>query len=335
MPKSKPNKVVHLTQVKKKGKDHKQDLLRQLEEYGEKFERVYLFDFEQTKSDRIMLLRTRLKEHGRIFSGKNSLVSLALRNLGSKSHTNYDDLIKQVSGHRGLLFTDLAADELIDLLTDELPEFRARLLGCADLKRPAIARSDDDEDDDEGDQDDAEIYSQEDTSDERDEQDSDDKDDGEDPNDDDDGDVEMTCSAKTNKSRGKDAAAGRHRGMARVGDRYAGKQREENKRKDERKRQMRLKIESRKRQMRMAGEKAKTASGSIVSDPASEPVGKSSDKKKKKKPMKSRRASAGETVAPAGNAAEADVAAEAAEVSRKKSGKQKGERHEVKFESLR
>lgn len=144
MPKSKSNKIVHLTQVKKKGKDHKEDLLKQLEQYGEKFARVYLFDFEQTKSDRIMLLRTRLKEHGRIFSGKNSLVSLALRNLGSRSNTNYDKLIKQVSGHRGLLFTDLPVDKLTDLLSDELPEFRQKLVGCAEIRRPANASSDDD-----------------------------------------------------------------------------------------------------------------------------------------------------------------------------------------------
>lgn len=156
MPKSKSNKVVHLTQVKKKGKDHKEDLLKQLEQYGENFERVYVFDFEHTKSDRIMLLRTRLKEYGRIFSGKNSLVSLALRNLGSRSNSNFDDLIKQVSGHRGLLFTDLPVDKLTDLLSEELPEFRAKLLGCAQIKRSNVPRSDDDDDDDDEDGDEAE-----------------------------------------------------------------------------------------------------------------------------------------------------------------------------------
>lgn len=335
MPKSKPNKVVHLTQVKKKGKDHKQDLLKQLEQYGDQFERVFLFDFEHTKSDRIMLLRTRLKEHGRIFSGKNSLVSLALRNLGSRSRTDYEDLIKQVSGHRGLLFTNLAPDKLIELLEDELPEFRAKLLGCADLKRPAVARSDDEDD---GEQ--ADGGSDEDTSDEQEREsdygDSDDEGD-EEVIDGDDDDVGVMSSAKTSKSRAKDAA--RRRGVALVGkNRYTAKQLKESKRKDLKKRQMRLKIESKERQQEQKAErrkkKTRKASGSAATDngPALEAAGKAIGGKKKKrgKETDGRRVGPGKTVAGAGDAESAG------EVSRKKqSGKQKRRRHEVRFESLR
>lgn len=129
MPKSKKNKVVHLTQVKKKGKDHKEDLLKQLEQYVAKFNNVYIFDFDQMKSDRIMNLRVKLKDIGRIYSGKNSLVASMFRTVGNKTNTDYDDLVKQVAGHRGLLFTDVKCNKLMELIDRDAPEFCEKLLG--------------------------------------------------------------------------------------------------------------------------------------------------------------------------------------------------------------
>lgn len=161
MPKSKRNKVVHLTQVKKKGKDHKEDLLKQLEENVTKYEFVYVFDFDSTKSDRIMELRLKTKPHGRIFAGRNSLVSQALRTLGAKSETSYDSFLKHIKGHRGLLFTDVARDELISMLENGHEEFLDKLLGYAQLKTPdddtvegSAGDDDDDGGDDDGDDDD-------------------------------------------------------------------------------------------------------------------------------------------------------------------------------------
>lgn len=142
MPKSKRNKIVHLTQVKKKGKDHKEDLIKQLEQNVTHFKRVFIFDFEKTKSDRIMELRLKLKKHGRIFSGKNSLASLALKTIGSKKKINFDELISQISGHRGLLFTDLDKAKLMDILNKERPEFCKKLLGYAQIAHNAPDKGD-------------------------------------------------------------------------------------------------------------------------------------------------------------------------------------------------
>lgn len=147
MPKSKRNKIVHLTQVKKKGKDHKEDLMKQLEEYVAKFKRVYIFDFEQAKSDRIMNLRLKLKDIGRIFSGKNSLVSLTLKTIGTRTNTDFDELSKQVAGHRGLLFTDVECSKLLSILDGEMPEFCKKLLGYAQIA-PDTIEMDLDADDD-------------------------------------------------------------------------------------------------------------------------------------------------------------------------------------------
>lgn len=145
MPKSKKNKIVHLTQVKKKGKDHKEDLLKQLEQYVAQFKNVYIFDFEQAKSDRIMNLRIKLKSIGRIFSGKNSLISVTLRTVGTRTNTDYEELIKQVAGYKGLLFTDLKCNKLLELLDKEAPEFCKKLIGYSQIAPNTVPMLVDDE----------------------------------------------------------------------------------------------------------------------------------------------------------------------------------------------
>lgn len=133
MAKSKRNKIVHLTQVKKKGKDHKEDLIKQVEQYVTQFKRVFIFDFDQTKSDRIMALRLKLKQFGRIFAGLNSISELTFNNIGKRTNTNYEQLVKQVVGKKGLLFTDLSKDKLMEILDKELPEFCKKLVGYAHI----------------------------------------------------------------------------------------------------------------------------------------------------------------------------------------------------------
>lgn len=132
MPKSKRNKIVHLSQVKKKGKDHREELSKQVETYCSQFKRLYLFDFDKTKSDRIMELRLKLKQHGRIFAGKNNIMTSIL-NKKKSNNKNFDNLVEQIVGHKGILFTDLKNDQLIKLLSDELPEFNPKLISHAEI----------------------------------------------------------------------------------------------------------------------------------------------------------------------------------------------------------
>lgn len=133
MAKSKKNKVVHLTQVRKKGKDHKEDLMKQLHQYVAKFKNVYIFDFNQTESSRIMNLRIKLKDVGSIFSGKISLLSAALKKIGTKTNTNFDELLEQVAGRKGFLFTDMKCNKLVELVKKEAPEFCEKLIGYAQI----------------------------------------------------------------------------------------------------------------------------------------------------------------------------------------------------------
>lgn len=133
MPKSKRNKIVHLTKVKKKGKDHKEDMAKNLETYLAQYKRVYVFDFEATKSDRIMLFRNWMKEHGRVFAGKNKVSTSTFESYGKKTNTKYDNLIEQIKGHKGLLFTDMEPEEFVSKLADVFPAFSSKLVGHAEI----------------------------------------------------------------------------------------------------------------------------------------------------------------------------------------------------------
>lgn len=133
MPKSKRNKIVHLTQVKKKGKDHKEDLMKAVEQYASSYKMVFIFDFEQTSSDKILQLRMKVKDIGRVFVGRNSIISVALKGIGSRTNRDYEDLLSQISGHRGLLFTNISSKKLVQMLDKEQPEFLKKLLGHAQL----------------------------------------------------------------------------------------------------------------------------------------------------------------------------------------------------------
>lgn len=133
MAKSKRNKIVHLTQVKKKGKDHKEDLLKTVENYASSYRRVFLFDFEQTSSDKILQLRMKVKDIGRVFVGRNSIISVALKAIGSRTNRDYEDLLSQIAGHRGLLFSNISSKKLVEILDNGQPEFLKKLLGHAQL----------------------------------------------------------------------------------------------------------------------------------------------------------------------------------------------------------
>lgn len=107
--------------------------MKQVEQYVAQYKRVFIFDFDNTKSDRIMLLRVRLKEFGRIFAGRNAIVTASLKTISAKNGIEYDKLAQQVTGRRGLLFSDIALDKLIGVLDEMLPEFREKLLGYAQI----------------------------------------------------------------------------------------------------------------------------------------------------------------------------------------------------------
>lgn len=117
--------------------------MKQLETYVAQFKNVYIFDFDQMKSHRIMLLRIKLKDIGKIYSGKISLVSSTLKTVGKKTNTNFDELLEHINGHKGLLFTDIKCNKLVELIDKEAPEFCQKLLGYSQIAPETIKLVDD------------------------------------------------------------------------------------------------------------------------------------------------------------------------------------------------
>lgn len=120
MPRSKRNKEVHLTNVKKQGKERKNDLMENIREAVEKYENVVLVEFDQQRNVHVKEVRQRFA-NGRLFFGKNKLMQLAL---GTTPETeveeNLHQMAQEVVGQVGLLLTD----EPIEAVQKYFEEFR-------------------------------------------------------------------------------------------------------------------------------------------------------------------------------------------------------------------
>lgn len=115
--------------------------MKTVEQYASSYRRVFIFDFDQTSSDKILQLRLKVKDIGRVFVGRNSLVAVTLKAIGSRTNRDYDELLKQISGHRGLLFSNIDCKKLVRILDKEQPEFMKKLLGYAQLSPGSVESS--------------------------------------------------------------------------------------------------------------------------------------------------------------------------------------------------
>jgi mRNA turnover protein 4 len=65
MPRSKRNKLVTLSKVKKKDRTWKEGLINNVRNFVETYNTLYLFKFENLRNDKFKDLRERLKESSR------------------------------------------------------------------------------------------------------------------------------------------------------------------------------------------------------------------------------------------------------------------------------
>ncbi len=114
MPRSKRNKQVSLTKVKKEGREKKEQLVDDVRQAIEKYANVVLVELENQRNQHLQKVRDHYGKRGRLFVSKNKLVQLAL---GVSAESELDDnlhrIAQSITGQCALLCTD---DKVEDVL---------------------------------------------------------------------------------------------------------------------------------------------------------------------------------------------------------------------------
>jgi mRNA turnover protein 4 len=126
MPKSKRSKVVSLTKVKKKGKDHKENHIDEIREASGKFKAALLISVENERNEFMKEVRRKLHP-GRLFYGKNKLMQHSLgMSPECECQDNIHKLAQRISGHSAILFTDSPTNKVREFLEEYRPSDFAR-----------------------------------------------------------------------------------------------------------------------------------------------------------------------------------------------------------------
>uniref|UniRef100_A0A915LH26 60S ribosomal protein L10P insertion domain-containing protein n=1 Tax=Meloidogyne javanica TaxID=6303 RepID=A0A915LH26_MELJA len=78
MPKSKRDKIVSLTKVKKKTKETKGKLIDEVRECISKYNNLFVFSTANLRSNILIKIRQHFKQNSRIFYGRNGVMAVAL-----------------------------------------------------------------------------------------------------------------------------------------------------------------------------------------------------------------------------------------------------------------
>eukprot|EP00471_Norrisiella_sphaerica_P011878 CAMPEP_0184499850 /NCGR_PEP_ID=MMETSP0113_2-20130426/42772_1 /TAXON_ID=91329 /ORGANISM="Norrisiella sphaerica, Strain BC52" /LENGTH=219 /DNA_ID=CAMNT_0026887937 /DNA_START=39 /DNA_END=698 /DNA_ORIENTATION=+ len=106
MPKSKRAKIVHLTKTKKKGREKGDAFIEEVRDCVDEFSNIFLFEVENMRNAAFKALRTKWTD-SRFMIGRNKLIMIALgTNKEDEYRDGISDLAKNITGDRGLLFTN-------------------------------------------------------------------------------------------------------------------------------------------------------------------------------------------------------------------------------------
>ncbi|GAA5879342.1 hypothetical protein JCM16303_003170 [Sporobolomyces ruberrimus] len=114
MPRSKRDKVVALTEVKKKGKAVKSALIDSVRESADQFSYVWVFQVEHMRNNLLQEVRSAWKG-SKIFLGRNAVMR---KGLGStkedECRLGVSKIANMLEGNRGLLFTDETPEVVLE-----------------------------------------------------------------------------------------------------------------------------------------------------------------------------------------------------------------------------
>ena len=113
MPKSKRNKVVALTKVKKQGREAKENLLEAVQEAIDTYKNTFVLSFENMRAGPFKLLAHTMRSDSKFFLGKNKVIQVALGRTPEDEHANNTSQIsKYLRGHVCLLLTNKTQEEV-------------------------------------------------------------------------------------------------------------------------------------------------------------------------------------------------------------------------------
>jgi len=114
MPKSKRAKVVHLSKVDKKGKDHTIKLFSNIRECLDKFQYCFVFSVSNMRNTYLKDVRSEFTD-SRLFFGKTKVMAKALGTTPEEAHQpNSHILSKHLTGNVGLFFTDREPSSIVE-----------------------------------------------------------------------------------------------------------------------------------------------------------------------------------------------------------------------------
>nr|GAT43625.1 predicted protein [Mycena chlorophos] len=140
MPRSKRSKLVSLTKVEKKTREHKGALMKELQENAEKWKYCWLFQVGAMRNTHLKTVRKLWKDSARIFFGRSAVMAKALGATPEEEcRMGISKLAKQIQGQVGLLFTDSEPDEVLEWFADfQQPDFaRAGNIAARTVVLPA------------------------------------------------------------------------------------------------------------------------------------------------------------------------------------------------------
>ncbi|KAG1751192.1 ribosomal protein L10-domain-containing protein [Suillus lakei] len=119
MPKSKRSKLVSLTKVSKKTREHKNVLLTEVQQNAEKWKYCWLFEVGAMRNAHLKTVRNLWKDSARIFFGRGAVMAKALGVTAEEEHRmGLHKLAQQIKGQVGLFFTDSEPQEVIEWFDD-------------------------------------------------------------------------------------------------------------------------------------------------------------------------------------------------------------------------
>ncbi|KAF9533221.1 ribosomal protein L10-domain-containing protein [Crepidotus variabilis] len=119
MPKSKRSKVVALTKVAKKTREHKTNLMNEVQASSEKWKYCWLFEVGSMRNAHLKTVRNLWKDSARMFFGRSAVMAKALGTTPEEEHKDgLSKLASQIKGQVGLLFTNTEPQEVIEWFAD-------------------------------------------------------------------------------------------------------------------------------------------------------------------------------------------------------------------------